>query len=388
MVAGENVYGMLGRLQSAAVGVHEERCTMVRNRNASCLLCAKGCPSGCIGFEDGVLSITIDRCIGCGTCASLCPTCALEARRPSDGELLGLCERAASCADGEVVIACARLLEDKAGTYDPSRVVAVACLGRVDESLLVGLAERGVRAVTLVQGDCMRCEYAPGLDVACEAAGGANELLALWGSPVRTAVTEALPTVCLPPEGEAQPEPGFYDQVGGLQALGRFSAERAEPDNAPAVTRRLHVMADGTLPHFVPDRRERLLDSLAAIGEPGSDAVVDLRLWGHVEIDPSLCTTCQLCAVFCPTGALRKWVGDNGAIGVEHTPGECVKCHCCQDVCRPGALKVCDGVRAADLLTAAGEVIEMPPVRVSKGGPHSICNSMRDILGMEEVYER
>ena len=64
-----------------------------------------------------------------------------------------------------------------------------------------------------------------------------------------------------------------------------------------------HVQADGTLPHFVPERRLRLFNSLKALGTPAAPTVTT-RLWGQVTIDTELCRSCRMCTVFCPTGAL------------------------------------------------------------------------------------
>ena len=92
------------------------------------------------------------RCIGCGTCATVCPTCALEAHRPNDAELLqARCAAAADVADGQVVIACDQLLAAAGRVVRPREGVGATRLGRV-ESLLVTLAALGVRRVSLRAG--------------------------------------------------------------------------------------------------------------------------------------------------------------------------------------------------------------------------------------------
>ena len=149
-------------------------------------------------------------------------------------------------------------------------------------------------------------------------------------------------------------------------------------------------MADGTLPHFVPDRRERLLDALADLGEGPTDsrAMARTRLWGHVVIDTDKCTSCRMCATFCPTGAIVKFDAPDGTFGVDHYAADCVKCLCCQAICRAQAIVVEDAVPANVLVNAVPERHAMHPVRVPKGGVHSIMNSMRDLLGLPEVFER
>ena len=73
-----NFLGLLEQLQSADITVHQGRCAIVRNRNATCMKCADVCTSGCISYDDNELVIEPERCIGCGTCATVCPTCGFK----------------------------------------------------------------------------------------------------------------------------------------------------------------------------------------------------------------------------------------------------------------------------------------------------------------------
>jgi formate hydrogenlyase subunit 6/NADH:ubiquinone oxidoreductase subunit I len=122
------------------------------------------------------------------------------------------------------------------------------------------------------------------------------------------------------------------------------------------------------------------------MGEP-ADELIATRLWGHVLIDEDACTSCQMCATFCPTGALAKFSDDDGTFGIEHAPSECVKCRCCEDICPAGALTLSDEVHAADLLEGAVDRHVMRPVERTKGTPHSIQSSMKKLLGIDQVYE-
>ncbi len=385
-----NAATLLPQLQSEHVSVRQERCILVRNRNASCLRCVEACTSGCISYDGQARSLVIDqaRCVGCGTCATACPTCALEARRPNDTELATRCEKALEAAGAEdLTIACERA---DLGDADGKGVVRVTCLGRVDESLLVGMAARGAQGVKLACGPCEGCEHRPGRAVAQEVCATANRLLELWGSDARVSIAEHGSLPASQAAGAAnQPASGGAPSLHGGAA-------------AATLRKRLKVMPDGTLPHFVPDRRERLLDALATLGTPTGEAPADeacpdgteetplarTRLWGHVVIDLKACTSCRMCATFCPTGALAKFDEEDGTFGVDHYASDCVKCLCCQNICRAHAITVEDDVPANRLTTSVPERHTMNPVRVPKGGTRSILNSMRDLLGMPEVFER
>ena len=452
----------LQALQSGHVHVRQERCLLVRNRNAECLRCAQACISGCISYNEQTKMLEIDqaRCVGCGTCATACPTCALEARDPNDTELLARLRDALNAsASKTVAVAC-----EKASVAQDERTVRLTCLGRIDESALLQLAVWGAREVTLTCGPCDTCEHKPGHAVVEEVCKSANTLLGLWDSTMHVELKEvghaaeqnephAQKTDAS--SASAQSASGQIDQqirtAGKDNAVERGTATQDEgrldfsdetdagrttaqseveqvnqliqsadagkvaeqdtttrdgdrpnlsaeaSDDKAAATdqvdrplKRLKVMADGTLPHFVPDRRERLLDALADLGEGPTDsqAMARTRLWGHVVIDTDKCTSCRMCATFCPTGAIVKFDAPDGTFGIDHYAADCVKCLCCQTICRAQAIVVEDAVPANVLVNAIPERHVMRPVRVPKGGVHSIMNSMRDLLGLPEVFER
>ena len=407
----------LQALQSDHVHVCQERCLLVRNRNAECLRCAQACTSGCISYNEQTKMLDIDqaRCVGCGTCATACPTCALEARDPNDTELLACLQGALTAsASKRVAIVC-----EKAGIAQNECTVRLTCLGRIDESALLQLAAWGAREVTLTCGACNACEHKPGRTVVEEVCESANTLLGLWDGTMHVELKEVGPAAeptGLPAQETREDRTATHGKIAQVDqqiqtaCAGKvaehdtatrdgdrpnLSAE-ASDDKAAATDqvdrplKRLKVMADGTLPHFVPDRRERLLDALADLGEGPTDsqAMARTRLWGHVVIDTDKCTSCRMCATFCPTGAIVKFDAPDGTFGIDHYAADCVKCLCCQTICRSQAIVVEDTVPANVLVNAVPERHVMHPVRVPKGGVHSIMNSMRDLLGLPEVFER
>ncbi len=286
MPSAKNFLGLLEKLQSANITVHQNRCAVVRNRNATCMKCAEVCTSGCISYNDNELIISPEKCIGCGTCATVCPTCALEAHRPNDAELLHRCIQAMRAADGEVVIACEQIVNAAEGLLDLEKVVPVTCLGRVEESLLVTLAVAGAKHVSLIEGKCASCEHATGFHMAEQVRDTANTLLETWNSDTRVDLVSKFPhQVRL--EGKSSFDAGkrrFFAEMGSeAKAAAGTTADYAVKETLgikeKPESRFQKVMEDGTLPHFIPDRRELLLNSLSSLGEP-QDVMIETRLWG------------------------------------------------------------------------------------------------------------
>ncbi|MDE8701839.1 4Fe-4S binding protein [Adlercreutzia equolifaciens] len=339
-VAKRNYFGVLDELDSMALSVHQNRCIQVRNGNVSCLRCATVCTSGCLSIVDGELVVDQQRCVGCGTCASVCPTAAIGVRVPSDAQLLDHCVRASR--QGVLRIVCHSALEAD-GEEGTCEGVPVVCLGRLNESLLVSLAAEGIGEVELVCGTCEQCSYRPGRVAAETACTSAQNLLKAWDrafawSFVTRESSRRLPLFPPTPSSAAVCERGVF-------------VTKPTP-------RRAHVTGDGTLPHFLPERHESIIDALADLGEPVAERV-ESRLWGTASIDRSRCRGCRLCSVFCPTGALWRITEADGTVGLVHYPADCVQCRCCEQVCRQGAIKVVGEVATDDLLSGRGNVLEV-----------------------------
>ncbi len=397
----DSMMGLISKIDSPFVTVHQNRCILVRNRNADCLRCASVCTSGCIHYDEEAqqLAITPDKCIGCGTCATNCPTCCLEAHHPNDAELYDECAGAARANDDTVVIACGELLDRARGLVDEEKAARVECLGRVEESLLTTLASEGASKIVLVSGNCEHCDHNTGRDMAESVVETERALLDAWGGECEVRISSKLPKSVRKDEKntfDASKRKAFLETKREGMRVGAVAAEQAtesflsgteEAEKQASVY--VKTMEDGTLPHFLPDRRERLLDALATIGEP-KDVMIETRLWGHVIIDTDKCQSCQMCAVFCPTGALRKFGDpDSGEpFGVEHYPGDCVKCRCCTNICPAGALELSEEVFAQDMIAGMTDRYVMKQPAVKKNTAHTIWHTAQTMFNIEEVYER
>lgn len=396
----DNILGLFEKLESQSLAVQPSRCVVVRNRNASCRRCAEACPAGAILVEGNDLAVAPERCVGCGTCATVCPTAALESKKPDDKELLRAAVAAMQANDGAAVIMDAAMQAAAEGKYDPAKVAAVKSLGRVDENLIAVLAAGGATSIVLVAGPVEDASAASDrtAQLVCDTAA---LLLETWGSDVSVKLTSKLP------RSVRRTEPVEFD----TGRRGFFSSVRDEARAAAAITAEhvvreklgaeepeepkfAKVAEDGTLPHFLPERRGRLLLALSNLGSP-EDVMIDTRLFGHVIIDGEKCTSCQMCATFCPTEAIRKF-GDAATaaetgkpFGIDHYTGRCVQCHCCEDICPTGALTLSTDVFATDVTKRGrSERIPMKPRKRKVNDPKSIVNAMSDLLGVPNVYER
>lgn len=404
--------------ESDALRVHPERCAKVRNRNVACLKCADACTSGCIALVEGELIVDQTKCVGCGTCATVCPTCSLESLNPTDAELRQEAQRLVDQNVSALSFCCRPMAEALQAVVRPERVVPVVCLGRVDESLLLNIAVQGVEEIHLLSGRCEHCAQAHGRNTAAMVAASAQDLAKAWGKTL-TVVVEDEPDPLLLQEGASLEDArsardvafavltgntpiGVTHRAGGEMAV-EAGAEAAAiavlggeevgapagdpPAAASSSAQKLHsVMKDGTLPHFIPDRRERLLDALALWGEP-QETTLKNRLWGSVVIDGTRCVSCRMCATFCPTGAITKF-DDEDEMGVMHRPSDCVACKSCADICPADAIVVLDEVKTKALMEGTVHRYKMNPRPVTlHDNPHQILDTMRQSLN-GDIFER
>lgn len=414
---------LIDEMNSPLLAVEPQRCVLVRHRNGECLRCAAVCTTGAISLGEEGIVVSPEKCIGCGTCASACPTGCLTAANPTDEELFGAVEAALAAGGGRVAIACERAFAMASGnrmkrdscdatapsfvpgkiagaTSDGRPLVGVVCLGRVDESLLVEATARGARSIQLISGPCESCPHRCGGALSDEIIASAETLLAALGTPFpidRIRLQHASDTreiLRLQPTASAQDDTNAANAATMADASGDCLSESGYPVAPPTGESQqdsrepqfAHVQADGTLPHFVPERRLRLFNSLKALGTPAAPTVTT-RLWGQVTIDTELCRSCRMCTVFCPTGALTRFDAANDAFGVEHRSALCMQCRLCETICPEQAITVAEEVSADEFLSGKKFRFTMQPIGWNPGAEDSIASRMARFIKVDNLQE-
>lgn len=346
-------------LEKHPIHVIGDRCVAVRNRNATCRKCVQVCPFDALRVEANELTLDPTRCVGCGACIGVCPTEALVPTETPDSALSAAARGALENANGVGIIACARISSKHIA--DPSKYVEVSCLARVDESTIVELAAQGASSVILVDGTCKTCKYRDCVAGVQDTMDQAQVVIHAGGSKCTVERASSFPVELRIEDATGMfgsTRRGFFsDAVGAARETAMVAAkttieqELGIKAQEASIGERLRVTKGGSLPTLETPRHDRLLNAFDALGGQVGDRL-DSRRFATVSIDAVKCNSCGMCAVFCPTGALRRdeaqEPGDPISF-ITFSASECVNCSLCKDVCWKGALTLERGVSLEQL---------------------------------------
>jgi formate hydrogenlyase subunit 6/NADH:ubiquinone oxidoreductase subunit I len=325
-----HIVNELEKLRSRELRVHPHQCVRLRHRKTQCSLCADNCPTGAIIWGDSV-QVNAQRCTDCGLCAAVCPTGVFEASNPSNTDLLQQINELGK-TNSTIAFACPQVTgEDTCG------VLRVTCLGRLDASILIGAAAAGIQQVDMVDCECSGCPNNIGHSVAEQAIAESNKILQACGSASKTAFT---------------PWSDLFDQSAVKKKQPTSSGMKMSPDETPAASQPLHK---GELPVHLPEKMELMLSSIRIFANQVVNPELDTNLWGTVSVNEN-CTGCQMCAFFCPTGALVKFVDDDKP-SLAFKNAYCTNCRLCLETCYTSSIVLSAHVNLNKVMAQSSEIL-------------------------------
>lgn len=308
----------LDRIQTAPVLSEGRLCSRIRWHKSSCRLCLEACPAGAIRI-DKHLVVDEARCKGCGVCISACPNGVFWSTTRGDGHLAREMAGVLAAGAEALWIGCQRCASDA----DPR--IALPCLGRLTESLLLAPFALGVKVLYLTRPDCRGCGYGPGMrhfDQVLVLARALGRLVGLPEKAIRQVPAQGSPANLLSSTRARTTRRGLFS-LARAQAVGMGAALLPWEDGENA---------SQPLAHPTNKKRAYLLKVLESF-EEYFPAVLKASGFPVAEVQIGAnCVGCNVCDTLCPTGALTR-VDQQGHVSIYFKGYACTGCGICIEAC-------------------------------------------------------
>jgi len=369
---------ILERFHTVAVRVLPERCLNRRHKESGCTLCL-ACPTGAVTAAGTSVQVNPEACVGCGLCASVCPTEAFMVGGPALADLVRM---AAEWRGRQLEAACPQRSALNETSTEADAVVRLPCLAWLSPALMVALLANGVTRLWLDDSHCSQCPLGTVNEAIVRAVRDAEALLEPFGRE-RAIVLASLHRAAtatkrhVPVLDARQPTYSRRDLFGALRRAAAQTAVAVMDQALPPTPSR-------SLEPHLPAQRALLTTALSRLGTAAAlpNVVVDLPL-GQVVVGDE-CTACGLCAKLCPTGALGV-VQDEKWYTVDFRATRCLgeACRLCRLICPVKAVTMSLRTPLADLLREVPTVMrsgELVPCSgcgapTARRGDEAVCHA-------------
>lgn len=309
----EEANEMVGEFEKPIFSLYDQsKCAHGASNKRGCDACVNACSAGAIQSLGNIIELDIMLCMGCGTCAVVCPTGALRFAFPDAvtslkqlREILQMSEGALRTVLFYDAEAGEEYLQAQRDAIPDSMVpVAVEEVSSIGMDVWLSLLAFGAGNVVMLCADSDSADA----QLIAEQIGHAQDMLA-----------------------------GLGVSANAIQLLGM--AQGAKVDSIEALP--AWVSEPATYALF-DDKRQlvrRAMDRLLASATVEVPEVVALKSgapFGAISANSDKCTLCMACTSACPTSALLSMGGDEP--GLKFVEEACVQCGLCRDTCPEDAL--------------------------------------------------
>ncbi|OGL43555.1 MAG: hypothetical protein A2149_08835 [Candidatus Schekmanbacteria bacterium RBG_16_38_11] len=309
-----------------------ELCPTVKSPKSKCRRCLDFCPANSIKIENNIL--IDEKCTECGICISACPNGVFNSGTKNDFSIISLAEDFLKNNSKKAVrFACEK------STKGDSDLIALKCLGRLTENILIALMLKEGSKVEIKFPDCKGCESEKGKSLFDEVRQLAIFILNSLGLKeeriqVLDEFSEFKKTKGKAKTGENLSRRKFFEKIKSralfetTEVLNNlYKAENQEnlpftPSKKFHNHKRLHLVS--LLKNF--NHKEGIFSSDTFI--PFATASIK-----------ETCIGCNVCDILCPTGAIKR-VSDEGFIKIYFNEQMCTNCDLCKYVCLVKAIKI------------------------------------------------
>ena len=345
----------LNELSDRTPDLDESRCINLRHLQAGrCTVCADICPVAAVILEPAP-QFDSSVCLACDACTAACPTSALQGRRTPHEILHDACQ---SAQKGSAALDCQAVSTKNDGA------TRIPCISALTAEFYAGLALSGVDSITIYSADCADCPLQSSLSQAHDAITGAKHLLSSLGLDL-----DVKQQVGRPPVKAAVSSAGMSRRELFTRLVKKETSSDSEKFQlwADAVGWR-HALLFTNLP-----QNQAAIDGITLPVQAGQ--------WGAVTVD-TRCIGCQMCARFCPTGALATTVEESDdTVTLWFCAARCTACGLCEKACFKRAVTISDRVDLAAIAACKfvslwkGKPTFNPLSNMAKKGENSVMRT-------------